>query len=230
MTIWLFFLIPENPQISNYPSTTNDGRFLMIYRTKGTYGRSLMVKDLKKAKSEFIKIVDDYKSDISVIDHIDGKLLAITDRNAAKKKVVLIDLNNPGESEWVTIIPENKNVLTSVNMINGKLVAHYMVDIISEWVIFDINGKMIKKVDLPGPGISYGFGGDNEQSLSWYRFESLVHPPTVFSFDFENYSSEVYYKSKAKFDSERYVMKQEFFPQKMEQKYRSLLLMIKIWY
>ena len=210
----VIFSDPENPQISNYPSTTNDGRFLMIYRTKGTYGRSLMVKDLKKAKSEFIKIVNDYKSDISVIDHIDGKLLAITDRNAAKKKVVLIDLNNPGESDWVTIIPENKNVLTSVNMIDGKLVAHYMVDIISEWVIFDINGKMIKKVDLPGPGISYGFGGDNEQSLSWYRFESLVHPPTVFSFDFDDYSSKVYYKSKAKFDSESYVMKQEFYSSK----------------
>ena len=162
-----------------------------------------MVKDLKKDKNEFIKIVNDYKSDISVIDHIDGNLLAITDRNAAKKKVVLIDLNNPGESEWVTIIPENKNVLTSVNMIDGKLVAHYMVDIISEWVIFDINGKMIKKVDLPGPGISYGFGGDNEQSLSWYRFESLVHPPTVFSFDFDDYSSKVYYKSKANFDSDK---------------------------
>ena len=102
---------------------------------------------------------------------------------------MLIDLKNPGESEWITIIPENKNVLTSVNMIDGKLVAHYMVDIISEWLIFDINGKMIKKVGLPGPGISYGFGGDNEQSLSWYRFESLVHPPTVFSFDFDDYSS-----------------------------------------
>ena len=137
-------------------------------------------------------------------------MLAITDRNAAKKKVVLIDLNNPDESDWVTI-PENKNVLTSVNIIDGKLVAHYMVDIISEWVIFDINGKMIKKVDLPGPGISYGFGGDNEQSLSWYRLESLVYPPTVFSFDFDDYSSKVYYKSKANFDSESYVMKQEFY-------------------
>ena len=210
----IIFSDPENPQISNYPSTTNDGKFLMIYRTKGTYGRSLMVKDLNKSKSEFIKIVDDYDSDIRVIDHFDGKLLAITDRKAAKKKVVLIDINNPKESEWSTIIPENNNVLTSVNMIDGKLVAHYMVDIISKWVIFDLNGKIIKKVDLPGPGISNGFGGDNEQSLSWYRFESLVHPPTVFSFDFKSYSSSIYYESKAKFDSDKYTMKQKFYTSK----------------
>ena len=55
----VIFSDPKNPQISNYPSTTNDGRFLMIYRTKGTYGRSLMVKDLKKDKSEFIKIINE---------------------------------------------------------------------------------------------------------------------------------------------------------------------------
>ena len=40
------------------------------------------------------------------------------------------------------------------------------------------------------------------------------HPPTVFSFDFENYSSSVYYKSKANFDNEGYVMKQEFYSSK----------------
>ena len=36
----------------------------------------------------------------------------------------------------------------------------------------------------------------------------------MFSFDFDDYSSIVYYKSKAKFDSESYVMKQEFYSSK----------------
>ena len=162
----LIFSDIDNPKISPYSSTTSDGRFLMIYRTKGTYGNSLMVKDLDQPDSRFITVINDYKSETSVVDHINGKLLAITDRNAGKKKVVLIDINNPKESEWKTLIPENKNVLTSVNMIDQKLVAHYMSDIISEWVIFNLDGKIINKVDLPGPGISYGFSGDKDQSVS----------------------------------------------------------------
>ena len=58
----LIFFDPDNPKISAYASTTNDGRFLMIYRSKGTYGRSLMVKDLYMPESQFITIVDDYDS------------------------------------------------------------------------------------------------------------------------------------------------------------------------
>ena len=141
----IIFSDPNNPKISSYPSTTDDGRFLMIYRTKGTYGQSLMVSDLNKPDNEFITIVSDYSSEISIIDHIDGKLIAITDRNAPKKKVVLIDPFNPKESSWKTIITEKDNVLSSINRIGGKLITHYMVDIISKWIIFDIDGNKLKK-------------------------------------------------------------------------------------
>ena len=204
----------NNPKISPYPSTTSDGRFLIIYRTKGTYGNSLMVKDLKYPESKLITIVDDYDSEISIIDHIDGKLVAITDRDAPKKKVVLIDPASPKERLWQIIIPENNNVLTSINIINEKLIAHYMVDIISEWVIFDLDGNRVNQVNLPGPGISYGFGGDKTQSFTWYRFESLVHPPTIYIYDFNANTSNVYYKSKARFDKDMYTMKQDFYQSK----------------
>ena len=210
----LIFFDPDNPKISAYASTTNDGRFLMIYRSKGTYGRSLMVKDLNMPESQFITIVDDYDSDIRIVDHIDGKLIAITDRKSPKKRVVIIDPKSPKEGLWETIIPENNNVLTSVNMINNNLVAHYMVDVISEWVVFDLNGKIVNKVSLPGPGISYGFGGENDQSISWYRFESLVHPPTIYIYDFAKNTSKIYYESKVKFEKEKYVMKQKFYSSK----------------
>lgn len=207
----LIFSDLTNPKISNYPSTTNDGRFLIIYRTKGTYGNALLVKDLNNADSEFVSIVDDFTSEIDIIDNIGGKLIAITDRNAAKKKVVLIDFKNPNEKNWVTTIPENNNILTSVNLVNDKLVAHYMVNVLSSWIIHDINGEIIKKVELPGPGISYGFHGNKGQSVSWYVFESLVHPPTIFMYDFESLISSTYYESKAKFDKNRFIMKQDFY-------------------
>ena len=210
----IIFSDPNNPKISSYPSTTDDGRFLMIYRTKGTYGQSLMVSDLNKPDNEFINIVSDYSSEISIIDHVDGKLIAITDRNAPKKKVVLIDPFNPKESSWKTIIPEQDNVLSSINRIGGKLITHYMEDIISKWIIFDIDGKQIKEISLPGSGVSYGFGGNNNQTISWYSFQSLVHPPTIYIYNLSNYTSNVYYESKAKFDKSKYILKQNFYTSK----------------
>ncbi len=207
----LIFYDPANPKISPYASTTSDGRFLIIYRSKGTYGQSLMVKDLDKPDSDLINLVDDYTSETNIIDHINGKLIAITDRNAPKRTVVLIDPNNPKESNWVTLIPENNDVLTSVNLLNGNLIAHYMVDVISQWRMFDIEGNKIKDISLPGPGISSGFGGDNEQNFTWYRFESLVHPPTIYIYDLNSHSSKIYYDSKANFNKDKYILKQDFY-------------------
>ena len=207
----LIFYDPDNPKISPYASTTNDGRFLIIYRSKGTYGQSLMVKDLNKPDSDLINIIDDYTSETSIVDHINGKLIAITDRNAPKKTVVLIDPDNPKESNWVTLISENNDVLTSVNLLNGNLIAHYMVDVISKWRVFDIEGNIIKEIPLPGPGISSGFGGDNNQLFTWYRFESLVHPPTIYIYDLNNHSSKIYYDSKANFEKDKYKLKQDFY-------------------
>ena len=204
----------KNPKISNYASTTSDGRYLLIYRTKGTYGNSLLIKDLNKNDEKFITIVSDFKSELSVVDEVNGSLLVMTDRGAPNKKIVLIDPKFPTEKKWKTIVPEKDFPLTMANVINGNIITHFMEDVISTYKIHDLNGKFIKDVELPGLGVSYGFGGNNNQSVSWYNFESLVHPPTVYMYDFSSYSSKEYYSSKAKFDKDKYVMKRDFYESK----------------
>jgi len=89
-----------------------------------------------------------------------------------------------------------------------------MADVISMYKIHDIKGNFIKDIELPGIGVSYGFGGNKNQSISWYNFESLVHPPTVYMYDFDNDTSKEYYRSKAKFDKDKYVMKSDFYETK----------------
>ncbi len=207
----LIFFDPKTPRISPYPSTTNDGRFLMLYRSKGTYGQSLAVKDLSKPGTSFIPIVTDYSSEISIIDHIDGQLLAITDRNTPNRKVILIDLENPNESSWKTVINEQEHVLTNVNLVGNKLFAHYMVDIVSEWSIYDLDGNRVGDVNLPGAGISSGFKGNKDQVVTWYSFQSIVRPPIIYQYDIESGVSSLYQSSMAKFDQESFVLKQEFY-------------------
>ena len=86
----LIFSDLKNPKISNYASTTSDGRYLIIYRTKGTYGNSLLIKDLNKKDEKLITVINDFESEVSVIDEVNGSLLVITDRDAPNNKIVLI--------------------------------------------------------------------------------------------------------------------------------------------
>ena len=204
----------KNPKISNYASTTSDGKYLLIYRSKGTYGNSLLVRDLMEKDENFINIINDFKSEVSVIEEVNGSLLVMTDRGAPNKKIVSIDPKNSKENNWKIIIPEKKYPLTMANIINDKIVVHYMTDVISSYKMHDIKGNFIKDIELPGSGVSYGFGGNKNQSISWYNFESLVHPPAVYMYDFENDTSREYYRSKAMFDKDKYVMKSDFYKTK----------------
>ena len=47
-----------------------------------------------------------------------------------------------------------------------------------------------------------------------YIFESLVHPPTIYIYDFAKKTSKIYYECKVKFVKEKYVMKQMFYSSK----------------
>ena len=114
--------------------------------------------------------------------------MVITDRDAPNKKIVLIDPKFPTEKKWKTIVREKDFPLTMANIINDNIITHYMEDVISTYKIHDLNGNFIKDVELPGLGVSYGFEGNNNQSVSWFNFESLVHPPTVYMYDFNSYS------------------------------------------
>ena len=160
-------------------------------------------------------IVDDFNSNCWLLDHIDGQLIAQTDRNAPFKKIVRIDPNNPQEEHWKTLIAGTKEeVLSSVNLVGGKFFAHFTKDITSVWKVYDLDGHYLYDVGLPGKGIVGGFGGKKDQMITWYTFNNSVNPSTIYQYDIQQNVSTVYKESEAKFDRNGFVLKQEFYPSK----------------
>jgi len=211
----LIFYDPETPKISPWVSTTDDERFLFLYRSSGTYGNSLAFKDTKSTNSNWISIIDDYSSSIGVMDHIDGKLIVHTDRNAPFKKIVQIDPNRPGEKHWKTLIAGTKDeILSYVNLVGGKFLAHFTKDVTSVWKVYDLDGKYLYNVDLPGKGIVNGFGGKKDQYITWYTFNNSVNPSTIYQYNIKENISTVFKESEANFDRKNYTLKQQFYPSK----------------
>ena len=211
----LIFYDPKSPKISPGISVTDDGRFLFLYRSSGTYGVSLAFRDTKYDQQKWTSIVDDYTCSIGIIDHIDGQLIARTDRNSPYKKIVRIDPEKPQEKHWVTLIEGTKEeVLSYVQLVGGKLFAHFTKDIISLWKVYDLNGKYLYDVELPGKGIVNGFGGKKDQMLTWYSFNNSVNPPMIYQYDVTENRSKVYRESEARFNRENYVLKQEYYSSK----------------
>ena len=211
----LIFYDPATPKISPWVSTTDDERFLFLYRSSGTYGNSLAFRDTRSTNTDWTSIIDDYSSSIGVMDHINGKLIVQTDRNAPFKKIVRIDPDKPSEKHWETLIAGTKDeVLSYVNLVGGKYLAHFTEHVTSVWKVYDLDGNYLYNVDLPGKGIVNGFGGKKDQYITWYTFNNSVNPSTIYQYNIKENISTVFKESEAKFDRNNYTLEQQFYPSK----------------
>jgi len=211
----LIYYEADNPKLSPSINVSDDGRFMFLYRSSGTYGNMLSFRDTKVSDERWTPLVDDLTSNCYIMDNIGDQLIAQTDRNAPFKKIVRIDTNNPDESHWITLIEGTKDqVLSSVNLVGGKFFAHFTQDVTSVWKVYDLDGTYLYNVDLPGKGIVGGFGGDKDQMITWYTFNNSVNPPTLYQYNIQLNISTVYHESEAKFNRDNYVLKQEFYPSK----------------
>ncbi|MEO2160085.1 MAG: S9 family peptidase, partial [bacterium] len=182
----LIYYEADNPKLSPSISVSDDGRFMFLYRSSGTYGNMLSFRDTKVSDEGWTPLVDDLTSNCYIMDNIGDQLIAQTDRNAPFKKIVRIDTNNPDESHWITLIEGTKDqVLSSVNLVGGKFFAHFTQDVTSVWKVYDLDGTYLYNVDLPGKGIVGGFGGDKDQMITWYTFNNSVNPPTLYQYNIQ---------------------------------------------
>ncbi len=193
---------------------TEDERFMIIYLSTGTSNNALYAKDITKPDSNFIKIVENFNNNYSVIDNIDDRLLVMTDKSAPKYCLVLIDPENPAEKNWKTILPQQKDVLQSVSLAGGKIIAEYMKDACSRIYMYDLNGNNEKEIMLPGIGTVGGIIGKRSDNIAFYAFTSFTFPSTIYKLNVAEGKSEIYYQPMIDFDLNNYITEQVFYKSK----------------
>ncbi len=203
----------EHPLRNVSGGITDDGRFLYVGISEGTSGRELKAKDLKKG-GEFVVLVPGFKNEANVIDNAGDKLIVRTNVDAPNYKVVLIDPNNPARENWKTLIPEQKEVLTGVGTAGKHLFAAYLKDASTRVVHYDVSGKKVRDIVLPGIGTASGFGGEKDYTNLYYTFSSYSNPASIYNYDFATGQSKLYKRSAAKVDPAQYETKQVFFKSK----------------
>jgi len=146
--------------------------------------------------------------------HSKGETIYVsTNLNAPNKKVVTFSLKEPQIENWEDFIPETKNVL-SISNGAGYFFAEYMIDAISKVYQYDLKGKRVREIKLPGVGSSAGFSGKMKDKKLYYSFTNYVSPSSIFEFDPSNGTSKLFKKPKVGFDSNDYESKQVFYTSK----------------
>lgn len=198
----------QHRYVSGY--TTEDDRYLIILGKESTSGNRLFYIDLGSEAQSLNTLIDHVDSDTYLIDNQDQVFILYTNLDAPNGKVVSF---NTCAGKWLDIIPEKPQPL-DISTGGGYLFAHYMVDVVSKIDQLDYQGNLVRELHMPGLGTASGLGGKKEQTQLYYTFTNYVTPPTIFSFDVETGSSEIYQRSESPFESDKFESKQVFYTSK----------------
>jgi len=211
----LIFDRPDDKELNVGAQVTDDGRYLIIYQTKGSSpNNELSIKDLQNSEKPIVHIAAVADAVYSPIDNDGTTFWLRTTKDAPNGKVVMIDLGHPEREHWKTIIPESKNNLGEVSMVNDTLIANYLADAQSMVELHARDGRLIEQLKLPAIGAAGEFSGKRTDTETFFQFTNFTTPPTIYRLDLKAKKETVYRQPKLKFDPNHYETKQVFYTSK----------------
>jgi len=194
-------------------SVSEDGRFLFVSAAISTTGNELYIMDFNKPAKGLVKIVDNFDNTHGILDNDGSRLIIYTNIDAPNGKLVEVDAANASPENWKDLIPETENVLSPSGG-GGYIFASYMVDAISQVKQYDLNGNLVRDIELPGIGTAGGFSGKKNDTELYFTFTNYITPPSIYKIEPESGNIDLYIKPDVKFVSEDYKSEQIFYESK----------------
>jgi prolyl oligopeptidase len=195
--------------------TTEDGHYLIIvvYSTVGGKNR-IYYQDL--ATGEIVKLLDGGNARWSFVANQGPIFWFGTDLKAPRNRLVAIDVsksspNNLHMKEVIGEVKDPRVSLRGVHAVGKRFFAMYQQDACTRIEQFDLAGRHLGQVQLPGRlGAAGGFDGKLDEMVTYYSFQSYTVPSTIFRYDIATGQSDVYFQSGVPVDPSRYVTKLVF--------------------
>ena len=211
----LIYHRPDQKQWMFSGKVTEDGRYLIIYVSLGTDSRNLIFyQDLQNSDGEVVELISEFEASYSFVDN-DGSIFWLqTDLDAPRSRLISIDINQPERKNWQEIIPQQEETLRYVGLLNNQFVANYLQDAHTVIKILNLDGTLVRQVDLPGIGSAGGFGGKRDDKETFYYFTSFNTPTTIYRYDMVTVNSTIFRQPEVEFNLDEFETKQIFYSSK----------------
>jgi prolyl oligopeptidase len=170
----------EQILVSQLPD--DDDRWLLLTSFEGSSGRSELFLQNLKAATPPVELTSG-KDFIYNGEIFRGKLYITTNEDAPHFHLFVVDAANPSRANWKEIIPATDAILQGTSIVDGKILAQYEKNASSQLKLFDLDGKPLGDVELPGIGTIAGLGGKWDRKEAFFGFQSFTVPPSVYQVD-----------------------------------------------
>lgn len=215
------FEAPDRPDWFPGAEVSASGRYLVITVVQGTGTDTLvMLRDLGDPAAPPVALADGFEARDQVVADDEEGLTLLTDRKAARGRLVRArrlaggGWEQPGR--WSELVAESDDVLTEAHLYGGRLVCHYLRHARSAVRVYDRHGRLERELDLPvaaslvaGPSGSLLEGRPGGDVVT-YQVVSFVQSGAVWAHDLGSGESRLLHPSGARFDADRYTTEQVF--------------------
>jgi prolyl oligopeptidase len=211
----LVYARPDQPDWGFYAGVTDDGRYLILTVTEGTDPRTrVYYKDLSAPDAAVVELLNDFDASYSFIENVGPVFYFLTDLDAPRYRILAIDTTKPARDQWREIIAQSPHKLDGASVVGGQLICDYLQDARSAVRAYDLEGRLIREVELPGLGSVGGFSGRREDVETFYAYSSFTSPTTIYRYDIASGTSTPYRVPNLDFDGTPYETQQVFFTSK----------------
>ncbi len=172
---------------------SSDQRFITLYaHSTDTSELSLLSAD--QPQGSFRSLLGRTTGHRYSVDHRDGELFILTNRNAKNFRLVRAPLATPDEAHWQEMIAYDTQVLLEhVELFRDFLVVREKADAQERSRIYNFADHSWKTVQFDEPVYTLHAGGTQEFISTKYRlmYQSPVTPPTLFDVDMASGKREV---------------------------------------
>lgn len=195
---------------------TPDGRYLIVYSSALTGGVAVAVTDLADSTPTPTPLVESHEDRWVLLGNIGTKLYFATQQDAARGRVVTIDLSDDSPV-FFELIPERPDAILregGSGLLGDRLVLSYTVDVQSQVERYLLDGTFDGTVALPGPGSTGMVQGRAGRNEAFFAFTSYNAPWTVLRLDVDANSTTVWAEPEIAIDLSEITVAPHFYTSK----------------
>lgn len=200
---------PDRPELGWGATVSEDGDWLVLRSWTGTDGNGTYVLSLTEPNAQPVEIFAGFDNNHGYVTNVGSRFLFQTDLDAPNGRVVAVDVLNPDDRN--NVIAEGETPIRDVGAVGNHLIVERLEDAKAAVSVYDLDGNLIRNVDLPGIGSVGGFGGHLDSPETFYTFSSFNRPATIYRYDVDTGESTVFREPDLNFDPDDYVVEQVFF-------------------
>ncbi|MGE3107828.1 MAG: prolyl oligopeptidase family protein [Phycisphaerales bacterium] len=197
----LVYARPDQPEWYLFGSVTDDGRYFVI--SGNPYQQienALYYKDLADPHAKVMPLLDKLDAQYNFVGNDGPTFFVQSDLDAPRGRVWAININHPERAAWKEIIPQNENALQSASYVGHTFFCSYLKDARTQVRVHDAHGTYVRDVEFPGICTAGGFGGEQDDTVTFYTYSGYTSPGQIYQYDIASGKSTLFRAPKVDFN------------------------------